>query len=319
MGIRCEYPVKAGLPPKLRFTVEGQTIKDVEILTNTDGDPFYDARSPFGLSKLMGGIGASLAQTQGVPFDHVMFHFQPVATLIKRQPAMLDLCLEGRALVVVDLSRWGSHPRCPDCQHEAKPGGSYNDTAVVCKGRGDVHTYHVLSRRRACSNCKTNFLDTACLDQLRPDIRALFPFEKSERSGLEHSDAEMLLMAVGCGVPVSLFCSLHNDLVTMAHARREYGMLLKQVEQKKSREKLKLLPLNSTPLLQPPIDGRSSLLLPNYAIEQFLLHAQPKVEQHLEMVQSRAHWVVGIDGNFKVNCLCMRACMHVCMHACMSV
>eukprot|EP00955_Chlamydomonas_euryale_P028756 303576-Chlamydomonas_euryale.AAC.1 len=174
----------------------------------------------------------------------------------------------------------------------------------MSKGSAATYVCHIVSVRRSCSKCPTTWLDTANIDQLPAGIQALFPYKKTERSGLDRLDIDNMLLSVSAGVPVSQMCNVHNGAVSLAHARRVHGFLEQQVKEREAKGKLRLQSAasSSTPaLIHPPLHGRESILQKRYVIEQFMEHSAPLVDQHKQLIDSRAHWIASIDANFKVD------------------
>ena len=120
-------------------------------------------------------LGSAAAENRLQLFD-ITFSWQKSATIRNRPISTLDLELDWRQNVVVDLSYWNREPQllCPRIQQNGKScGGELSDkgwveNAISSKGISN-HIVYISSFSRFCKRCRSEIQD------IQPEMLAMLP------------------------------------------------------------------------------------------------------------------------------------------------
>ena len=151
-------------------------------------------------------LGSAAAENRLQLFD-ITFSWQKSATIRNRPISTLDLELDWRQNVVVDLSYWNREPQllCPRIQQNGKScGGELSDkgwaeNAIPSKGMSN-HIVYTSSFSRLCKHCCSEIQDIQpeMLAMLPSNILALLPVvvQSSEAPGLPVEFMNQLLSRI---------------------------------------------------------------------------------------------------------------------------
>ena len=220
--VTLKYPDGPKLKTRIYFDVQGQTLSNLCMADDLDSTREYPAGSKLGseesYAKLFANVGTAIgaAARKGLQMFHLAYSWQNSASIRQRAVTELDVALEGRQLVVLDVGHWSGDkllcPRLRDGKVCGSPlaGKAFADSATSSKGIGSVHTVYLACYTRTCPCCISKsgspgkkLHDSLLIDQLPADVRAMLPVQRSAASGLPSDFVHLMLALVpdvpGCG------------------------------------------------------------------------------------------------------------------------
>ena len=319
---------------RFKFGVAGQTLCNLELLGNPaisydakgEGGSKLDTASALGnfMAHAGSAIGVYVREGQLRLYD-VLFSWQKAATIKNRPVTELDAQLQGTQLAVIDASAWTNDDlSCPQvgddgqiCGGKLNPKG-WASNATSSKGGGGVHTVYLASARRVCSRCSKLTSDNQLMRQLPPAVRHLLPMERSAASGLPKFLFNLMLALIPTGVTFGQLARAANNLIQTQHAEQRldlYDMMLKRA-QPRGQEKFLyptlggVMPAGAVQEDQPCSSGSSALsvgrtsynITPSFLIDMYLSDegVERLLKAHRALQGTYAHWVLKLDGGFKV-------------------